>query len=121
MHRRHPLAPNPSPPYPGRGEKKDLLSPRCTGAGGMQMTIEPWSTLSRCLQHQRGFTMLRDLKHVLSNGPEGPVFAVAFHPRSALLATGDAKGTVKLWDLATGEVGAILRGHRQAVWSVAFS
>src|SRR5205085_11876653 len=65
--------------------------------------------------------MLRNLNHVFSNGPDGPVFAVAFHPKSALLATGDAKGTVKLWDLAAGEACTVLRGHRQAVWSVAFS
>src|SRR5262245_34223084 len=65
--------------------------------------------------------MLRKLNHILSNGADGPVFAVAFHPEAPLLATGDARGTVKVWDLNTEEVRAVLRGHTQAVWSVAFA
>ena len=48
--------------------------------------------------------------------------SVAFSPNGHRLVTGSLDGTVRLWDVDTGQpVGAPLTGHRAPVWSVAFS
>ena len=51
------------------------------------------------------------------------VKSVAFSPDSKILASGseDDDGTVKLWDVATGNNIATLKGHSSVVNSVAFS
>ncbi|HEV3443115.1 MAG TPA: WD40 repeat domain-containing protein [Gemmataceae bacterium] len=48
---------------------------------------------------------------------------VAFCADGSLLATAGLKidGTVRLWDVATRSVRAVLRGHTDNVWRVAFS
>ena len=51
-----------------------------------------------------------------------PVYSVAFSPDGKTLASGDADGTVRLWNVATGQqIGAPLTGSAGAVISVAFS
>ncbi|MGD2182972.1 hypothetical protein [Lusitaniella coriacea] len=47
------------------------------------------------------------------------VDALAFHPKTPLLASGSADGTIKLWDVETKEVRKTLRGHRAVI--LAFS
>jgi hypothetical protein len=49
------------------------------------------------------------------------VFAAAFHPDGARLATGGRDRAVWLWDLERGEEVARLPGHTSYVWSLAFS
>src|SRR5262249_51885526 len=49
------------------------------------------------------------------------VFAVAFHPNGARLATAGRDGAVVLWDLARGEEVVRLPWHKSFVWSLAFS
>ncbi|MFM7425986.1 MAG: NB-ARC domain-containing protein, partial [Elainella sp.] len=51
----------------------------------------------------------------------GVVFAVAFSPDGATLATGDAEGGLRLWQTATAEPLLNLAGHRGWVWALAFS
>ncbi|MCA9053549.1 MAG: hypothetical protein KDA75_06915, partial [Planctomycetaceae bacterium] len=50
-----------------------------------------------------------------------PITAVAASADGALAATGHADGSVRLWNLATGQPGATLGGHTAAVRAVAFS
>jgi len=54
-------------------------------------------------------------------GNAGPVWSVAFSPDSTALAMAIDDGTVKLWDVATGQVHATLRGHKGPVWATAFA
>ena len=49
------------------------------------------------------------------------VNALAFHPSAPLLASGDAGGRVRLWDLETREFRAELAGHETEVTALAFT
>ncbi|HEY9623999.1 MAG TPA: NB-ARC domain-containing protein [Crinalium sp.] len=51
----------------------------------------------------------------------GIVFGMAFSPNGVHLATGDAEGGLRLWDVATGTPLLNFEGHAGWVWSVAFS
>lgn len=51
----------------------------------------------------------------------GVVFTVAFSPDGTQLATGDAEGGLRLWQVSSGEPLLNLSGHRGWVWAVAFS
>jgi hypothetical protein len=55
------------------------------------------------------------------SGHNGGVRSVAFSPDGRLLASGSDDGTVKLWDVATGQEVRTLSGHTDSVLSVAFS
>jgi WD40 repeat protein len=46
---------------------------------------------------------------------------LAFHPDGSRLATGAEDGTIKLWDVATGEEFLTLRGQDFGIVSLAFS
>jgi WD40 repeat protein/serine/threonine protein kinase/DNA-binding SARP family transcriptional activator len=54
-------------------------------------------------------------------GHSGPVWAVAFSPDGAHLATASADGTAKVWDISTGQQRLSLTGHADQVMDVAFS
>jgi WD40 repeat protein len=49
------------------------------------------------------------------------VYSVAFSPDGLTLASGSLEKTIKLWDVATGELKATLEGHSHWMNSVAFS
>jgi WD40 repeat protein len=49
------------------------------------------------------------------------VNSVAFSPDGLTLASGSMDNTIKLWDVATGELKTTIEGHTDSVNSVAFS
>jgi len=51
---------------------------------------------------------------------EGAALPVAFSPDGQIVATGSFN-EVKLWQTATGESAGTLKGHREGIFSVAFS
>jgi WD40 repeat protein len=54
-------------------------------------------------------------------GGSGTIWGVGFSPGDRSLAMAMEDGTIKLWDLATGNVQATLSGHRGMAWTAAFS
>jgi serine/threonine-protein kinase len=54
-------------------------------------------------------------------GHLGPIFAVAFSPSGAVLATGSEDHTAKLWDAATGKELHTFVGHGAPIGALAFS
>ncbi len=53
-------------------------------------------------------------------GHTGQVMSVAFDPQGGTLASGSADNTVKLWDVASGQLLRTFEGHQHSVNSVAF-
>jgi WD40 repeat protein len=66
----------------------------------------------------RGFG-IREVRRFV--GHEGPVLSVAFAPDGQRIASGGADGTVRLWDVATGQEIRRLAGHGRPVVAVAVS
>jgi basic membrane protein A len=58
---------------------------------------------------------------VLTLQHSGVVTSVAFNRDATRLATGLQDGTVKMWDLATGNEAQIFRGHTDFISAIAFS
>jgi WD40 repeat protein len=71
-----------------------------------------WHYLSRLFQARQLATL---------EGHTAGVLAVAFSPDGKRLASGDAKGVVKVWDRRSLRATLSLRGHTAAVRAVAFS
>lgn len=59
--------------------------------------------------------------HALPNMGSGDVISVAFSPDGKILASGSDDKTIRLWDIATGQVMFTLQGHVNTVSSLAFS
>src|SRR5690606_32786731 len=55
------------------------------------------------------------------SGHEGVVHDVRFAPDGQSLASAGADGTIRIWELASGRVQRVLRGHGDKVWRLAFA
>src|SRR5262249_7560147 len=54
-------------------------------------------------------------------GHVSPVRALSIHPQSTFLLSGDANGTVKLWNLSKQREAASLAAHAQGILALRFS
>lgn len=52
---------------------------------------------------------------------EAMVWSLAFSPRGSLLVSGDANGTLRLWDVESGRITSSLEGHEDSITSVSFA
>lgn len=80
-----------------------------------------WQTDFRHVNLQNVNLTSSDLRHSTFAETLGIVFTVAFSPDGTLIATGDAEGGLRLWQVAEGKLLLNLTGHLGWVWSVAFS
>lgn len=76
----------------------------CSGAGGIVVL------LNVATRERREFP-----------GHAGHVLSVGFHPDGQMLASGGSDCTIKLWDVATGNVLQTLRGHTGSIDSLDFN
>jgi WD40 repeat protein/transcriptional regulator with XRE-family HTH domain len=51
----------------------------------------------------------------------GNVLSISFNPNGKLLATGDTRGEIHLWQVSTFRQMLSLKGHESWIWSVSFS
>src|SRR5262249_29995515 len=82
--------------------------------------------LDECPSHLRRWEWyylngLRDRRPLVLEGHQREVRSVCFSPDGRRLASGSHDQTVRIWDLATGQLRHALRGHTGYVWAVAFS
>jgi WD40 repeat protein len=57
-------------------------------------------------------------------GHQSAIYALAFSPDRSLLASGDFDGSIRLWNLKTGQLQSVLReasSYDYSVWALAFS
>jgi WD40 repeat protein len=82
-------------------------SRRLVSAAGRDRTVRVWDVSSGQSRVLEGHT--------------DAVYAAAFHPAGARVASAGRDRAIWLWDLATGQEVARLEGHANYVWSLAFS
>ncbi|MEA5571307.1 serine/threonine-protein kinase [Calothrix sp. UHCC 0171] len=84
--------------------------------GYVRYGLLPTNPISIIASIPSGVLLQRTLK-----GHSGGVFSVAISPDGKTLASGSNDGTIKLWNIKTGEQIRSLRDHFGVVWSVAIS
>jgi WD40 repeat protein len=62
---------------------------------------------------------LDSLSHTLEH--EGRVWSAAFSADGTRIVSGSDDSAVRVWNVKTGQIEHVLKGHSSAVWSVAFS
>jgi WD40 repeat protein/serine/threonine protein kinase len=98
----------------GKGADRALFSPdgRTLATFGRDARMEFWDTATRTLQ--AGLEL-----------ETSPGFTAAFSPNGRLLAVAggpnEVEQAIQLWDVAGGKLLGTCAGHKQLVWSVAFS
>src|SRR5260370_34286975 len=100
----------------------------------MRSSFRPWQALLLCLVLLTLFApfppasdgrtgklgQVRIKERATLRGHKAAVASVAFSPDGKALASGSVDGTIKLWEVATGQERATLQGHRD-VLSFVFS
>ncbi|MDB9313020.1 WD40 repeat domain-containing protein [Spirulina sp. CS-785/01] len=64
---------------------------------------------------------LRTLRPLYTLARFDPTYSLAIHPNGYILASGEQEGTIKLWNLRTGQLVAAFPGHQGKVRSLAFT
>jgi WD40 repeat protein len=70
--------------------------------------------------HHVNFTNA-DLEKSVFTESFGSVLSLSFNPKGTLLATGDTRGEIHLWEVSAFKQMLSLKGHEGWVWSVSFS
>lgn len=85
--------------------------------GSQDQTVKKWE-IPRQRQHGSG-KATRAL--FTRKAHDKDINALDINPSALLFASASQDKTVKIWDVESGEVQGILKGHRRGVWSVKFA
>ena len=100
--------------FQAAAQRVDLMKQANGLSAGGPKGLEPeWSFVVRQLER-------RQPERVLT-GHDGAVQSLAVSPDGNRLAAGDSKGTIRIWNLETGELQATLAAHEGEVRALAFS
>jgi len=61
------------------------------------------------------------LVHTLEKHSSEVVYSITFSPDGRVFAAGGSSSTVRLWDMSTGELLQVLKGHTDTVTSIIFN
>lgn len=61
-----------------------------------------------------------DLRHTVFNNYFSAVFAIATSPDGTRFVTGEIEGTIRVWDVASGQLFWVCKAHQSWIWSLAF-
>src|SRR5262245_56574107 len=95
---------------------RQLLVPSRRASGALGAAV--LGALVVLLVVERGGRPAPATERILPGAEE--VTSLAFSPDGRTLAVGHARGSLMLWDPATGEERQALHGHPDTVWSLAF-
>ncbi len=112
----------PTAPGYGAGNVLNLLSQLeidLTGYDFSNLTVGH-AHLREVNLHHVNFTNA-DLEKSVFTESFGNVLSLSFNPDEKLLATGDSRGEIHLWQVSTFRQMLSLKGHEGWVWSVSFS
>jgi WD40 repeat protein len=95
-------------------------------SGGLDKTIHVWDMSAAVRDLRRGRLLERSIRWPVNRGLRGSIYTLAVAPMDRLLAVagyGASNETGEIWliDPRQGTLTQLLRGHRQAVMSLAFS
>jgi serine/threonine protein kinase/WD40 repeat protein len=102
----------------------ERLKPTSLGMTPTGLAYNPDGTKLAVINHGSGEVQIRDAAtgSLLRNwSTPGGLWSLAWHPRSALLATGHNDLCVHLWDTSSGQQRGLLRGHQSAVVGLSFT
>lgn len=110
-----------SPPSPQAALDSLSHPPAFLITGSQDRTVKRWDTSklrvssSSSSPHSISKSLYTRLAH------EKDINAIDVSSTSSLFASASQDRTVKIWDLESGSVAGILRGHKRGVWSIRFA
>lgn len=110
-----------TPPSPQASSDPLNHPPTFLITGSQDRTIKRWDTSKLKISSSSPSTQSVSKSVYTRVAHEKDINAIDVSSTSSLFASASQDRTIKIWDLESGSVTGILRGHKRGVWSVRFS